>query len=353
MRKTICLNMIVKDESRVIRRCLDSVKEIIDTWVIVDTGSTDQTQAIIREALANIPGALYERPWVNFGHNRNEALALAKGKADYILFIDADDRLVFSRGFAMPPLKKDVYRIVQRVKYVNNVQAAHHEKILMIKDVPDFAWTGVLHETLIWKDPKTCALLDGVIEEYLHDGSRSRDPASARKDAEMLEKADLSDPRNVFYLGQTYRACGERARALATYEKRASMNGSKNEIFHSLYFIGLLQKELQFPSQTFLKSYCRAYLFMPSRAEPLYQVLLHFIETKQFFLGFLLAQFALSLPLPTSSELVVEPWLYDWGFRTLFVACALEIGDRKSALSAFKKLPPDQRRPFEQQLRCG
>ena len=44
----ICLNMIVKDESRVIRRCLESVKPLIDYWVIVDTGSTDGTQEIIK-----------------------------------------------------------------------------------------------------------------------------------------------------------------------------------------------------------------------------------------------------------------------------------------------------------------
>ncbi|MGW8788902.1 glycosyltransferase, partial [Heyndrickxia sporothermodurans] len=45
-RKTICLSMIVKNEASVIRRCLDSVRPLIDTWVIIDTGSTDGTQDI-------------------------------------------------------------------------------------------------------------------------------------------------------------------------------------------------------------------------------------------------------------------------------------------------------------------
>ena len=64
--KTLCLNMIVKNESHVIKRCLDSVKPIIDYWVIFDTGSTDGTQRIIQEVLKDIPGQLHERPWVNF-----------------------------------------------------------------------------------------------------------------------------------------------------------------------------------------------------------------------------------------------------------------------------------------------
>ena len=80
---TVCLNMIVKDESAVIERCLNSVKEHIDYWVIVDTGSTDGTQEIIQRTLKDIPGILYARPWVDFAHNRNEALQFAKGKTDY------------------------------------------------------------------------------------------------------------------------------------------------------------------------------------------------------------------------------------------------------------------------------
>ena len=60
--RALCLNMIVKNESHVIRRCLDSVRPFIDSWVIVDTGSTDGTEDIIREHLKDIPGQLHERP---------------------------------------------------------------------------------------------------------------------------------------------------------------------------------------------------------------------------------------------------------------------------------------------------
>jgi glycosyltransferase involved in cell wall biosynthesis len=79
---TICLNMIVKDEAPVIRRCLATVRPFIDFWVIVDTGSRDGTQAIISEFLQDLPGELIERPWVDFAHNRSEALAAARDKAD-------------------------------------------------------------------------------------------------------------------------------------------------------------------------------------------------------------------------------------------------------------------------------
>src|SRR5207253_8341109 len=90
MLKTICLVMIVKNEAAVIGRCLDSVKGIINHWVICDTGSTDGTQQVIEESLRGIPGQLEQVPWVDSGHNRTQALKFAKGKADYHLLIDAD-----------------------------------------------------------------------------------------------------------------------------------------------------------------------------------------------------------------------------------------------------------------------
>ncbi len=109
---TVCLNMIVKNESTVITRCLKSVLPLIDFWVISDTGSTDGTQEIIKEFMKDIPGELHERVWVNFEHNRNEALSLAKNKADYILFMDADDYLSYSSDYQLPNLKEDSYAFV-------------------------------------------------------------------------------------------------------------------------------------------------------------------------------------------------------------------------------------------------
>ncbi len=88
---TLCLNMIVKNEAHVIERALASVKPFIDYWVIVDTGSTDGTQEVIKAYFQDIPGELYERPWKNFGYNRTEALELARNKGDYLVIVDADD----------------------------------------------------------------------------------------------------------------------------------------------------------------------------------------------------------------------------------------------------------------------
>ena len=84
---TIALVMIVKNEAKCLERCIESVRPIVDEFVIVDTGSTDGTQDIIKKY-----GKLYEIPFVNYVETKNHALSLAK--SDYILFMDADEYVI-------------------------------------------------------------------------------------------------------------------------------------------------------------------------------------------------------------------------------------------------------------------
>ena len=93
--QTIALCMIVKNEAHVITRALDSVKNFVDCFYICDTGSTDGTQALVTNYLKehNLSGKVYQHKWKNFSHNRNKAFKLAYKKADYIMTLDADEKI--------------------------------------------------------------------------------------------------------------------------------------------------------------------------------------------------------------------------------------------------------------------
>ena len=165
MRPTVCLNMIVKDESPVIRRCLESVKPHIDHWVIVDTGSTDGTQDLVRELLADIPGTLYERPWKHFGHNRTEALELARGTADYTFIIDADDEFVAPDGMPELDPQVDAYDIVLEGTGIS------FPRTLVVSNRHAWRFVGVLHEYITTDGTTRRDALQGVRTHFGQDGA--------------------------------------------------------------------------------------------------------------------------------------------------------------------------------------
>lgn len=317
--KTVCLNMIVKDEKHCIKRALASVKPIIDKWVIVDTGSTDGTQAVIQEFLSDIPGKLYEREWKNFADNRMEALNLAKDEADYILFIDADDELVFSKDFKMPDLDRDFYYIVLADRGVK------YKRIQLINAKLNWEWKGVIHNYItLSPGSKNFSTLKNVEIKRNYDGARSKDPEKFQKNAEILEGELKKDPNNKryrFYLAESLRDAGKYGLAIENYEKRIKMGGWEEEIFWSMLQIAKLKERLKIPERDFLKDYYMAYLFRPSRIEPLYYIANRCRKNKNYLLGYLAAKEGIEKR-SYRDILFVEDWIYRYGLLLEFSLCA-------------------------------
>ncbi|MBI5345792.1 MAG: glycosyltransferase [Chlamydiae bacterium] len=340
-KKTICLNMIVKDESKVIKRCLESVKKIIDYWVIVDTGSTDGTQQIIKEFMKDIPGELHERPWINFGQNRNEALQLAKNKGDYLLFIDADEYLIFEEYFKMPFFDKDLYLVIVRENCGGTVN--DFKRNFLINNHLEWRWVGPIHEQLECRQPISCDLLSKVINYTMYDGHRNEDPKKDYKDALLIENLLKDDPQNTrycFYLAQAYFSAKEYKLALKNYEKRAQMKGGWDiEIFWSLYQIGILQEMLEMNEKTIIDSYYKAFQFRPSRAEPLYRLGRFYNKNNNYKLAYIVLKSAMFIPL-TQDFGGIEKWIYDYGIcYEFFNACynLNKFDEAKDCLSKLKR----------------
>jgi glycosyltransferase involved in cell wall biosynthesis len=343
----ICLNMIVKNESAVIGRCLDSLLPLIDTWVIVDTGSTDGTQALIENKLAHLPGELHERPWVNFGHNRSEAVALAQGKADYVLFFDADDVLQVSATFVMPKLTADAYQLWLEEN------DTRYTRMMLVSTRIKWRWEGVVHEYPHGEPtPTNVEILLGLTIASVRGGARSADPQRFKRDAELLESAVAAkpdDPRSVFYLAQSYRDAGETQRAFDTYLRRAAMPGWDEENWYALFQAARLAEALKRPWPEVTDRYLAAFQLRPQRAEPLVELARGERERNQLPRAFVFAMAAHQIARPPGDILFVDESCYQWRAMDELAVAAYWVGrydlsrDMCRALLAGNGLPTEHR----------
>ncbi|MDR3624476.1 MAG: glycosyltransferase [Chlamydiales bacterium] len=333
--KTVCLNMIVKDESAIIERCLNSCKDKIDYWVIVDMGSCDATKQIICQCMKNKPGELHERSWVNFEYNRNEALDLARDKADYILFIDADQRLEFEPTFNEATLEDPYYYVT--TEEPGGLTSKH---ILLVDASYPWHWTGSVHESISCEGMVLDfqRSMNGVKLINVQDGCHASDPNRHLKDAETLEievRKNPTDSHAVFCLAQCYLNANQKILALKYYERRVQMEGSLDEKWYSLYTVARLHDEMGFPSDVITKEYCQAFQQRPIRAEPLGLLALHHLQRGNFILAYALAVQALGIKKPQDGYFV-EDWFYEYGSLCIYADSARCLGAKEQALKAYQ-----------------
>ena len=346
-RQTVCLNMIVKNEAHVIERCLASVRPFIDSYLIVDTGSSDGTQDVIRRVFADLPGEVVDRPWRGFGASRTEAIELARNRADYLLFIDADDVLEVPPGYRRPLLTADVYEMV-----IVHGQLSHRRYSLVSTRL-DWRYVGVLHEYLECGTSHTRALLHDVRMRIVGGGGRSQVSLEEKyaRDAELLEAALVQEPDNTryaFYLAQSYRDSGQLEKALAAYERRATMAGFDQEIYISLLAAGRIAARLGRPVAEVVHRYLLAWERRPTRAEAIGELLTFLREREpRWNFAHLIGRAAHEIPL-SDDVLFVEPYWYLWRCTDEYAIAAYWAGDFETCRALCENLlrnpalPPEQ-----------
>lgn len=257
---TVGLVLIVRNEGAVVERCLDSVRGKVDYWTVVDTGSTDDTVERVERAQEGLPGQLLTSTWVDFGTNRTEALRAARGTADWLLLLDADDTLEGD----IPELAADANMLT-----IEGHGGFTHQLPKLIRGDLDWSFEGAVHEHLVSPDWRTTASLASPRVIHHHDGG-SR---VGRQDfyVDMLEQSVADDPgdsRSVFYLAQTFRELGRWRESIELYRRRLTMGGWDEELFYSRYQLGcLLSAHVSFDLGA--QELLRAWQERPHRIEPL------------------------------------------------------------------------------------
>jgi len=255
----IALVMIVRNEAASIERGLASVKPFIGSWSIVDTGSTDDTKKLIRKALKGIPGKLHERKFVDFGHNRTEALTLAKDSADWLLLLDADETAEFHSDLLTwlatdPDPETDAWM----VEIVDS--GTIWRRPLLVRGNLDWRYIGPVHEYLDYTQVKSRPLLGLTVT---HHGSNRHPIQKFDHYLTLLEPGlQAGDPRAVFYSAECLRFLGCYPKAIELYLERAGMNTFEEEAWYAAYQAAKLARNVT----DLLKAFERR----PWRAEPLW-----------------------------------------------------------------------------------
>lgn len=321
--------MIVRDEAAVIERCLRSVRGLIQTWVICDTGSSDRTGALIADVLDGIPGELHQCDWVDFGYNRTDLMERAYGKADYLLLIDADMTITYE-NLRLRAVTADSYLL-------RHDENPEYWVKRLVRGDRRWRFVGPTHEYITTEGPERTEKLDGIVIHHHADGGTR--PEKFERDLALLS-ADLErnpeDGRSVFYLAQTYRDLDRLDEAIELYRRRASMGGWEEEVFYSQYQVGVLRERLG-DHDGAVGCLLAAWETRPSRAEPLYELAWMFRARRLHHPAHMIAARGIGIPVPDDT-LFVHRWVYEWGLLFEYSIAAYWTGRQQAALDACDRL---------------
>jgi glycosyltransferase involved in cell wall biosynthesis len=326
---SICLNMIVKNESRIIERMLQSVAPYIDAYCICDTGSTDNTIEVIHSFFAKtrLAGKVVDKyKFVNFEETRNVALKEAQTfLTTHILLMDADMLLEVNEKWGNSKQEFDAYflRALEtgevtsfslcqgtgdRTFFYENVRIVPNPcRILAssggcggggvtsgLESVHEIRYLGVTHEYVNIPSsvrkfliPRELVYINDVGDGGAKGDKHDRDIRLLKAGIEAIEakcppgnsamaENDGLYQRYHFYLANAlFCAGGRNDEAKFYYRRRIALGGWNQEVWYSHHRIGLIEQS-QGNMGTAIQSWLEAYKVLPERAENLYEIVKYY-----------------------------------------------------------------------------
>lgn len=316
----ICLVMILKNESKIIKRCIEACKGIIDAVCVTDTGSTDNTIQVVKDVCDDmkLPCKVYESTWLNFGHNRTESYKNARewlltneDTIDkwYGLLLDAD-MILENRKNKFNVSQLHGHDSINLIQYNNSLS---YDNVRLIRMKETWNCRGVTHE--YWectsKNLKSYRLETLKIND-IGDGGAKAD--KFERDVRLLEQGIKDEPNNVryyFYLAQSYRDSNNIDKAIELYQKRVSMGGWQEEVFFSKFMIAELYLRKGEEDKA-VKAYLDCYEYYPKRIEPLQRLAKYYRLKGENNKSMIYCLMALDTPYPKDDVLFVEKIAYEY-----------------------------------------
>jgi glycosyltransferase involved in cell wall biosynthesis len=360
----LILTQIVKNESHVVEKMLNSIKPIVDGICIVDTGSTDDTIDKINNwgKNNNIETYVFEKPFDNFENCRNESfkkgremfLSKNDGNIYYNFWLDADETIIIDPTFDKNKLDKDLYMFNT---YIGNMKYTRNELCRLDKA---FRFYGPVHEFIVCDDRNiSSGLMEGItVKVEMTGGSwKGNIPDKYKKHSAILEDYIDNKDRNarwVFYTAQSYHDSAtipdnkpendERLRrSMKYYKERVNRSdGYEEERFYSQFRIGTILRALEEPWHLIQQELLKAYSMDPLRAEPIKVIVDYYLGVGEWNLAFLYSTFAMvnfhgKNPYPTRL-LFVDESLYVWRFLEIHAAACFYTNRKDEGKKVYQEL---------------
>ena len=369
--RLLAVVIMVKNEVDVI---IPTLKPFIDagiqSFLVYDTGSTDGTPQKINDYFieCGISDAhIIEESFIDFGTSRSRGLDLAEDiftDTTFLLMLDAEwythnveELLDFCRAH-----KDYIASGTTGSCYLMHLftveDSIDNYVIRLIRRGHNVRYEGPVHET-ITASPSGI-VPDTVYFEYApqKDGKKKSKDRFLR-DYELLRKKyekDPTDPRTLFYLGQTCQFLGDWHQAIFFYQKRLELGELGEEKYLAAYRIGYaieyVMEELKYEDSSItykwedaLYYYLKAHQLMPHRAEPLFRIACRYIRNNEHATAYLFAFRAAQLPFPQRDGLFVEKKIYDYLRYDILGQCAIYAGEaiigKAAVLKALETAPHD------------
>lgn len=328
----IAMFMMVKNESKRIHVSLESVINTVDSIVIFDTGSTDNTIEIITDICSkhNIPLHIKQGEFIDFSTSRNEGLDFADSfpEIDYLLLMDCNDELRGGdvlRDYARSYFNMKNSGFLLRQEWWSGKTDSYYN-VRFIKAHKKWRYQGKVHEWIKngQYDSDADAIKDGDITirvdhpdlKLFQDRTQDDDKSGKRfkRDKEILlaeYDRNPTDPRTVFYLAQTLSCLGEIEDSYYYYKIRSTLEGFWEERYHANQLCGELSVSMKLPWSVSLVWFMQAYE-IHNRVEPLLCLAEHYRHKEQWMMSYSFASLACSLSYPHDCILFVNKMHYEY-----------------------------------------
>lgn len=320
---SISLCMIVKDEEDVICRCLESVKDVVDEIVIVDTGSKDKTKEIVSKYTDKI----YDFEWIDdFSAARN--FSFEKSSKDYILWLDADEflneenkeKLIFlksSIGTDIDVISLQTYMCMDENNHPKVIGRRHR----IVKRERNFKWNGFLHEYI-----QVCGTAYDSSIYIIHDKIKSSDGRNLRIYKNNIEKGNELNDRDLYYYGKELYCNRLWEEAIDILKKFVEKNGWKEDIIDALSKIGQCY-ECKKESLEARKYFYKTFEYGDPRGEILYNIASSFENEHKYTQAIKWYEIVLNLDIPDDCSKCVNLGCLRFKPHINLCICYYEMGD--------------------------